>query len=523
MFKKLLLALLVSTASYADGLQSQRYFDNTGGLIDHISPLLVPDKNATEILNITLDDRGQLSKRGGYELNNTTGTLGPGAVTGGGYHTATTGSSFFAVVVGTNVYRTSNSFGGSYTNITGTNTITASSSNLAQTTSINDVLVVCNESDRPFKVPASGNAVPLNVATAPSAARTCATYGNYLVLANTTESSVNYPSRVRWSDLNTVDSFPANNFIDVEPNDGDKIVAIINFEDSIFIFKKRSIYKMVITGDEGANAFIIRPIIRSLGAWAKNSVKPIPGVGIMFLAQNTVYLFDGESVSPAGDPIQRTIDEVQRSQWANAVAAVYPKRYQYWIAVSTASTTNSKVLVYDYVQKAWTVYTNMTVNMLSQAEDLTGANILLSGDSSGNVYKQDTGTADEPLGVQSAIPATYSTGDITFGGPEITKGYKYLYVFTELDQTTILTVNATFDFQSVAESSSTVTLGQVGATYDVAIYDVDQFPSSLYKVTRLEINRSARAIKLQFINNDTEGIFGLIGWTIVYSVEDYRQ
>lgn len=521
--KKLSFVLLslLSATLYAGQLQPSRSFENNGGLVDHISPVLVPDKSASDINNITMDDRGQLSKRAGYTLLNSTGAMTLNPLTGGGYHNAATGTSFFGVVVGTNVYRTGNTFAGSYTNVTGTVTLTSSASNLVQTTSINDQLVFCNESDKPFYLASTGNAVHISTPLF-SGAKTCGTYGAYLVIGNTTESGTSYPSRVRWSSIQNTNDFPALNYIDVEPNDGDKIVSLISFDDSVYIFKKRSIHRMVITGLDGADAFIIRPVARNIGAWAKNSVRVIPNVGIAFLAQNTAYVLNDNGLEPIGDPIQRTFDAANRAQWGNAVAAVYPKRYQYWLAISTGS-TNQEALVYDYVQKAWTIYTGMSLNALAQAEDSNGNNLLLSGDYTGNHYKQDTGTSDNPAGVARAINGSYTTGEITFGSPELTKNFKYLYIITQVDINTTLTVDAAYDYASDYEAAFSVDLGQAGALYGTAIYGTDIYPAGQYKTSRVELNRSARAVRLKFSNSSSGAIVGVIGWVIVYSNEDWRQ
>lgn len=533
MFKKILLALaLLPAISWGAAFQSKDYFQNNGGLLDRISPLLVPERNAVAIQNITLDDRGQLSKRGGYSILNTTGTLGGSsgsAVVGGTYHNAASGSNFFALVVGTNVYSTTNAYGGTYTNVTGSVTITASATNLAQSTHLKDSAIFCNESDQIFRLTSVGNAINPNTGTF-SAAKTCATYGSYLVAANTTESSVAYPSRVRWSDINNPDLFPALNYYDVEPNDGDKIVAVITYEDSTYIFKKRSIYRMMITGLDGPDAFIIRPVSRNIGAWAKMSVQVIPNVGIAFLAQNTVYVlsnnyteqYSSNGLTPIGDPIQRTFDNMSRAKWGFAVAGVFPKRYQYWVAISSTNSTNSAVCVYDYVQKAWTVYNGMDVNMLAQAEDSSGNNLLLSGDTLGNHYKQDTGVSDNPAAVATPIAASYTTADLTLGTPEITKNFKYLYLFSLVDTTTTITVSATYDYNTTAVTS-TISLGYNGAVYNTAVYDAAIYPDARYKVSRIELNTSAKAVKLQFANSSANSVVGVIGWAIVYNLEDFRQ
>jgi hypothetical protein len=521
MFKKLFLALLLAAPVFGGSLQPDRSFANNKGLLDRTSPLQRPDGTASVINNITLDNRGELDKRNGYTF---LGNLNASPVTGGEAHTYNDGHTDFIVIIGTGIYRTTNTFGSTYTDITGTNTITATASNQAQSAGLNDVHVFCNQTDQPFYVPTTGNAIPL-YNTLFQGAKACTTYGSYLVIANTKETSVVYASRIRWSDINSPNSFPVLNFIDIEPNDGDKIVSLVSFGDSVYIFKQRSIYQMAITGLDGPDAFIIRPLARNIGAWAKNSVKVVPGQGVFLLAQNTVYQISATGgIVPIGDPIQITINSISRAMWANAVAAVYPKRNQYWVAVSTTSDSiNHLVLVYDYIQRSWTTYSGMNVNMLSQALDSTGDNVLISGDYVGNVYKQDTGTSDNPAGVATAINASYTTADLVFSSPEITKNFKYLYIFTQVDQTTTLTVEAAFDYSSSFDYVKSVDLGQAGYLYDSSMYDSATYPAVLYKVSRLEINRSARAIKLRFSNASASSIVGVIGWANVYSLEDWRQ
>ncbi len=524
--RKLLLGLLLlPSIGLGAQLQSQRFFANNGGLVDHLSPLRIPDNTATDINNITMDDRGQLSKRNGYSVIASTSAMigfSTWSVNGGGYHNASSGNNFFAVVVGTAVYKTSTALG-SWTSVSGINSITATVTNLAQVTDLQDSLVFCNEVDKPFYLKSTGVATAISTDTF-SAAKTCGTYGAYLVVGNTTESSVAFPSRVRWSDINNINSFPALNYIDVEPDDGDKIVAIIAFDESIYIFKHRAIYKMLITGLDGPDAFIIRPLSRNIGAWAKNSVRVIPSVGIAFLAQNTAYLLNNDGLNPIGDPIQRTFDTVSRGNWANAVGGVYPHKYQYWLAVSTAGATNTEVLVYDYVQKNWTIFTNMNVNMLAQTEDSSGQNILVSGDYMATAYKQDTGSTDNPGGVASGISASYTTANLLMGGtPEITKGFKYLYIFTQGDVNYTLNVKAAYDYISTYEYSKDVQIGSAGSVYGTGIYDTDVYPASGVNVTRLELNRSSQAIKIKFSNATSGEVFGVIGWTVVYSLEDYKQ
>jgi hypothetical protein len=522
MLKNILKHILLLSAFAGIGaaqLQSERYFDNTGGLVDRYSPIIVPSKSASAIQNIQFDTRGQLLKRGGYTLNNTT-DLTRSTVTGGGYLQSTTGTSFLAVIVGTNVYTTGNTFGGTYTNVIGTITLTNAGTNLAQYTSFRDFGVFCNESDRPIRVKSSTAFALMEASTG---AKTCESFFNYLLLGNTSEGGTTYGSRLRWSDLGDLQSWPANNYIDIEPDDGDSIVAVKRYQSNLYVFKKHSIHEVIITGSSGAEAFIVRPVARGIGAWAKNSVKAIEDRGLVFLAADGVYLFDGNSFDFISDQIQREINGLNRSRFQYSVGEVYPGKHQYWLATSYGTeSANKTILVWDYIQQAWTVYSGITANALMQTEDSNGNVLLFSGDNNGNVYKQDVGTSDNPGGTSTAISSYYATPELTLGSPDIDKTFKYLYVYTNITSTTSITVDRAYDFSDSYQDSSSLSVGESGSVWNTGVWNTDIWPGQSTQVKRIELNRShAKSIRLRFSDNSSTNL-GVLGWSVVYSLEDFR-
>lgn len=68
-------------------------------------------------------------------------------------------------------------------------------------------------------------------------------YKNYVVAANTTSN----PSRVSWCSLKDPTTWPASNFVDVNPDDGFPIVGLVYDGQSVVILKTNSAYKL--TGD----------------------------------------------------------------------------------------------------------------------------------------------------------------------------------------------------------------------------------------------------------------------------------
>ncbi len=166
----------------------------------------------------------------------------------------------------------------------------------------------------------------------------------------------------------------------------------------------------------------------------------------------------------------------------------------------------------------------MHVSMLAQSEDSTGQNLLISGDYQGVTYKQDNGSTDNPRGTSTGIDAFYTTADLfTQDSPDITKGFKYLYVYTLGDQNYTLNLQAAYDLVNTYEFNQDIVLGSAGAVYDTGIYDTDIYPTSGYQTTRIELNRASRSIRLKFSNTSSGEIFGLIGWSIVYEMQDFTQ
>ena len=201
---------------------------------------------------------------------------------------------------------------------------------------------------------------------------------------------------------------------------------------------------------------------------------------------------------------------------------MYIPKHQYWLAVSNGSdSTNQTILVWDYIQEAWSVYSGIKANALMPAEDNNGNLVLFSGDTSGNVYKQDTGTTDAPLGVTTAISSFYATSELTLGAPEIDKTYKYLYIFTNITSTATVVVDRAYNFEDAYQDTTSLVVGETAATWNTAVWNTDLWPGLATKVSRIELNRRARSLRIKFSDSSSTSL-GVLGWTVVYQMEDYR-
>jgi hypothetical protein len=157
-----------------------------------------------------------------------------------------------------------------------------------------------------------------------------------------------------------------------------------------------------------------------------------------------------------------------------------------------------------------------------QGEDSNGNVVLFSGDYSGHIYKQDTGTADEPGGVTTAISAFYVSANASLGSPEITKNFKYLYIFSKATTEATITLDIAYDFQDGYPDSRSLNIGSTGAVWGVGTWGSSVWPGTATQVQRIELNRSARAIRIKFSDSSSTEL-GVLGWAIVYDNEDYRN
>jgi hypothetical protein len=68
-------------------------------------------------------------------------------------------------------------------------------------------------------------------------------HAGYLFVANTRETAVDFPNRIRWSHPNAPTAFRAGDFIDITRGGGE-ITGIVSFQDHLLIFKTTSVWAL---------------------------------------------------------------------------------------------------------------------------------------------------------------------------------------------------------------------------------------------------------------------------------------
>tara|TARA_R100001163_G_scaffold33968_1_gene26267 strand:+ start:950 stop:3148 length:2199 start_codon:yes stop_codon:yes gene_type:complete len=139
----------------------------------------------------------------------------------------------------------------------------------------------------------------------------------------------------------------------------DSFVTAFSFaDDKLVIFNRKSI--AVVTGINSFNfqQAVVSSVTKELGLVAKDTVVQVAN-NILFLSDNGVYGASFEDLynlrgneMPLSDPINPTIETINKDFWHNSSAVYFNNRY--YIAVPTGtSQTNNTLLVFNFLNKAW--------------------------------------------------------------------------------------------------------------------------------------------------------------------------
>ena len=189
---------------------------------------------------------------------------------------------------------------------------------------------------------------------------------DFVVCANTFESSAQQQYRVRWSALNdetdwVEDVNTQSDYQDIP--DGGQIVGIRGGEFGL-VFLERSISRMTYIG----TPFIFQfdNISRNKGCMVSGSIAQYQGI-TFFLSDDGFYMCDGQNVISIGsEKVDRFfIDDASESDYGSMSAAVDPvRKLVIWNYVDTDG--NRKLLIYNFATKMWT-YADAGTDFLSEA------------------------------------------------------------------------------------------------------------------------------------------------------------
>lgn len=256
-----------------------------------------------------------------------------------------------------------------------------------------------------------------------------------------TDSGLSYilcghPNRLYISEPLEPEYWPAVNFLDVDPGDGDQLTAMVSNFNRLVIMKRRKTYVVAFREQPISEIIVPTLISKDIGCISPRSVAQVAS-GSVWLSDRGLALYDGRGVAAVPEcsvmndlfvnpenPNYLRRDSNGRA--IGAAAVFYPKREQYLLLLPTVKTERgaSMILVWD------TELRNVTLLEFCQeflsievARDAEGNERVYLGDTNGFVWIWDIGDTDG-VGFPNATGTV--RGVVTDAGIDQGTGASYL-------------------------------------------------------------------------------------------------
>ena len=453
------------------------------------------DGRAIDLYNVKLSSAFDLRKRYGYSVVN--GTLDDrdfdsSAITGIFDAEFSSGASWTLAFIDRKL-KYDNS--GTWTQVSGSGTFTANDNAQYECVMALDK-AICTDNDDPVvevsSAPASSNLDFSSLSSPVTKANALLWFNNYLIVGNTTEGGTTYPTRFRWSNVGTTETWDDADFNDIASLSGDEIVALKELFGDIYIFMRKSIWKASLVG--GNDVFTFSKVTDKIGAIAKGSVQVVTlkqnRLGIIFLSEEKrIFLTDGTGFEDIGYIIQPSLDELSPSRLQYATSTFDGKSY--YLAASTSGVAQNDI-VYELQLEIfeWTRHSQVDVNAFGRIKESTSVIKTYFGNYEGFVYWLDnpdnlndvdgaTGIADSAgtintptmTGAQMIIDAGMTSGTYTGATLRITSGTGAGQEAVIMTHTNTGFVISTA-FSTTPDSTSNYSIGDINAYYYSKWYDM---------------------------------------------------
>lgn len=333
--------------------------------------------------------------------------------------------------------------------------------------------------------------------------------------------------------------------IDIERNNGEKVTGIGFFQDVLIVFKEQSIYQLYFNESGG---FVVERISSSYGCVSHWTIASVEN-DCYFLSENGVYVLGNEpnyfasirtnELSSRVKPLLQQISPTARSK---CKAIYFDDRY--WLTAPINSTDVNMLIVYDRRFYAWMVWDNIYANDMLVMRDSDGERHFYFTDDLVARMNEFTWGVYNDIG--EPITAIFRTR--AFEGKEVDKE-KWWYVIRPIFrniagevQISYITENGS-QGQSVSINNSilggmgldNVGLGTFGWSLVDTMTDADlgidsggasstsSDTDSSNLVYEIPILLDSRTCKIEFLNENLNEGFVLLGWKMLYQEKDFGR
>ncbi len=390
-----------------------------------------------------------------------------------------------------------------------------------------DIFLYVNGTDNLQQIDES---TPADVDGSPPISKYIALHKNYIFLAGNSS----FPSRLYYSDLDDHETWGANSFFDVNPDDGDRITGLIVTLDSLIIQKEYNTYMLY--GDtpqftEGLTLWRVKKASTSTGSVNQGGMS-VYGKNVLYLSRNDGIQVFGGGVSSEdvefdsmtstllSKDITPTIDGLNESRYSQAESIIWD--YKYILSVpNAASTTNNIQLVYDFRKAGWTVWT-LPANCFTKFRASGVDSLYFGSTTTGKIFRYTPTTYSDN---GSAIDAYYKTGDSDLKQSVNEKRFRKFHVTVNKASDYTLTVTPEYDFGDVTPQVASYSIGSVSSDslWGTMVWGTDKWGAATTSTSPKNIqNDRAEFINYKFSNSILNENIRLRNLTQFYRVKGAR-
>lgn len=354
-------------------LRVLRTDDFTGGLNLRADPFQLAENESPDMLNVDVDPRGGVFRRGGSVAYNPTriGLINDGSFTPRrmfSWQTAT--PQLMVAGSGTVYYATGTSFTSTTITYTGADgpTFAPWNGTTPTGTPVAALYVACGQGTANIakwdgsaktNLTASGTGAWQTSLASPTTgyaprADFIATHVDRMWVASTYENAAGYPNRVRFSHPNFPESWREQDYIDIVSG-GSGITALVPFNGALLVFKKNSVH--AIYGYD-TDTFQVVTLTEAIGAVNSNCVVATERGLFMFSWPDGLFMFDGNGFIDLFEKLRPMVALNQINATMTGQMWVSFCNNRLWLSLPTGTATYPTFnYVYDPTTQSWTRYT----------------------------------------------------------------------------------------------------------------------------------------------------------------------
>lgn len=301
------------------------------------NPRFIGDTELSECVNFDLERGGELTKRKGFEQISSGATLGSNPVEILGHYLTSTHSQII-VKAGSNVY---------YSNDGISFTLLGNYSDASFGVQYNSLFYIIRSGATIIEW--NGTAAS-DITGSPSGTFAIIHKERMFVLNSVASGSLN--SRYYFSLPGNVAStgWVGTNFIDVQPGDGDFLVAMVILQDLLILFKGKTTWALYTQGT--TSDWQQRNLSYEVGCISKYSIQ-LAQDSIYFSGESSIYRTDGASFEKISTPINSVIED----RIVN-LTTINKDSFAYWedklICLIAPDSSTRRYFVYHFKSEGWT-------------------------------------------------------------------------------------------------------------------------------------------------------------------------